>query len=590
MSEMNETAVRPRGLTHGRSVPGSGVAPQHEPVVFPVALPANEDIVFDFGEETVGWPAFDIGAGRATSIEIGYGEYHDEALGCFPSPLSWYHDPHDRFDVECGEAVCHSAGRRAFRYVRVTADAPLALRDVRCMAVGYPVERRGRFTCSDGRLNQIWEISERTTRRCMQAFYEDGVKRDGLLWIGDFRIQYLCNAMLYGDAALARTSLRMIAASQGADGALPACAARGGGHQHPHAIDYMPGIPSALEHWVLVNYHADFLCAVEAFLRYSGAQDLRNELADVLLGLTRYLCGPMAAPWRLPPHVMKADSFSTDNGHPAGLNGFHSHAALIAQLIEGLRAGIRHATALGAEEDRRRMERTVRDWTHMLRSCFFDEKTGRLRDEPADTPGASTFSEHAQAAALTAGLASEADVTDRWTGLRPVSGAALFHVLRGLIAAGRPRVAVRRIRDVWGRALDAGLTTCPEFFPEDPREWFHHEPRRGDGGPNDQRVASLCHGWSAGPAWLLPRAFFGVRPMAPGFCRVAFAPNLCGLDHIAGAIPTPYGEILVELERTRRGGLARIALPDGVKGELLPCAGHRTRSFRGRADLPFGIR
>ena len=43
----------------------------------------------------------------------------------------------------------------------------------------------GTFSCSDALLNDAWAISRRTLKLCMQGFYEDGVKRDGMLIMVD---------------------------------------------------------------------------------------------------------------------------------------------------------------------------------------------------------------------------------------------------------------------------------------------------------------------------------------------------------------------------------------------------------------------
>jgi len=44
---------------------------------------------------------------------------------------------------------------------------------------------------------------------------------------------------------------------------------------------------------------------------------------------------------------------------------------------------------------------------------------------------------------------------------------------------------------------------------------------------------SLCHAWGFGPAALLPEVLLGVRPLAPGWTRIAVEPQLSGLDWVA---------------------------------------------------------
>ena len=123
----------------------------------------------------------------------------------------------------------------------------------------------------------------------MQQFYEDGVERM-LLWLGDFRVEYLCNVAAFGDADLARKCLFMIAASQAEDGAIPAAAAHGGGHQHPANVEYMPSIPfSSVADWFLLNYDADFISTVKEYIWHSGDRAILEDLWPCLKRLVTFL-------------------------------------------------------------------------------------------------------------------------------------------------------------------------------------------------------------------------------------------------------------------------------------------------------------
>lgn len=600
-ASLERRIVEPVAIARGVSRAGSAVAAETAPLALPVVLDGERrEVVLDFGQETVGYLTIDIAADAPAAIDVWYGEYCDEALRRHPSPLVWYHDQGDRFTLPAGASSHRSAARRALRYARLAVDpsdasraATVSITGVRCETVGYPVQRRGSFESSDGRLNAIWAAAERTTRLCMQSFYEDGVKRDGLLWIGDYRIQYLCNAMLYGDVRLARRCLGMIAASQRDDGALPACAARGGGHQHPDVIDCMPGIPAGLQDWVLVDYDADFLCAVREYAVLSGDATVVEELRDCLARLFGYLCDAMPPAESLPHGSMKVGSFLTDNGHQWSRTGLVSHAALIARLVEGLGAGIQLAEHLGEANWRESLARRRVELAALLRERYWDGRRGLFADEPNDGNAPKSVSWHANTAAVRAGVVKgdeAARVVDTLLATpeaaRPLAGNAWFHALRGLAAAGRRRKAVDCVRELYGPVIDSGLNTCPEFLLEDVRAWFHHEPDAGRGGRNDQVIMSLCHGWSAAPAVVLPECVLGVRALEPGWRRVAIEPELCGLAWARGTVPTPRGEIAVELERRGDGtAFARVELPEDVEGVMRWRPDDAQRVQRGRAEF-----
>lgn len=153
-------------------------------------LPAGASLVLDFGEELVGVLELELTADAATTLELVEGEDLEEALLKEPFPPEhWYHQPRDILNLPAGPQTARNQGRRAFRFVNVIVHGPGAVRLRRATLTleHAPVADLGSFTCSDALLNDAWAISRRTIRLCMQGFYEDGIKRDGMLWIGDYR-------------------------------------------------------------------------------------------------------------------------------------------------------------------------------------------------------------------------------------------------------------------------------------------------------------------------------------------------------------------------------------------------------------------
>jgi hypothetical protein len=65
------------------------------------------------------------------------------------------------------------------------------------------------------------------------------------------------------------------------------------------------------------------------------------------------------------------------------------------------------------------------------------------------------------------------------------------------------------------------------------------------------------------------RTVLGINSAAPGFHRVVIRPSLGKLTKVAGAIPHPKGEVVVNL--ALRGGKleAEVTLPAGVDGEFV---------------------
>ncbi len=560
--ELRAIPVRPRAVArtqlvlHAGGILGAGATTRLQ------SSRGVSYLVLDFGEELVGEVSLRVRADAACKVSLKYGEILDEALCDVPSPSANYFTAVDDFNVAPGESSLKNYGRRAFRYVRVQAEGPgdVDLLDAVATLKHYPVEDRGYFACSDERLNRIWDISRRTTRLCMQQFYEDGIKRDGLLWLGDFRVEYLCNVTAFGDQALARKSLFQIAASQRADGAIPAAAGHGGGHQHPYNIEYMPTIPfSSVADWILINYDADYISTVKEYIWHSGDREILRDLWPCLTRLARFLTQGADL-----DRARSMDDYITDS--------FNSKAALHLNVFWGLGDALTlarwHDDASledGINQCRERLAKTLWADFHNSSGGWFSERLGDAGEEKTSW----VLNSYAILAGLVNDKADARKLLQRVMAnpqaLRPCGGWGRFWTLQAMFESGLETEAMQCIRKDWGRLIDAGLTTCVEGFDDNFDVSF----------PNDEFkiIGSLCHGWTAGPCYLLPRYVLGVGAEAVGFERIGIRPFLDDLQWAEGTIPTPRGDIFVRWEKKPelRG---QIFLPESISGTLAMPDGH----------------
>jgi len=531
-------------------------------------------LVLDFGAERVGEIELRGVAEAETVVELVPGEDMEEATMAadpFP-PGHWYHQPRERFTLPAGPVAWRGPRRHALRYLAVIVAGPGALRltGVSLHQEHAPAEDRGWFSCSDPLLNEAWAISRRTVRLCRQAFYEDGVKRDGMLWIGDLRVAFLCSYPLFGDARVARRSYELIARCARPDGSLPANALHAGGHCFPR-ITSLGDLSQAggLHEWTLANYVADFVAGLREFHLLTGDATLVRELAPAWRGALRWLADVDLR--TIEPHR----EFITDNQPESKEAWWGSRAALGWQLAAAFTAGADLARwmddptlATACETEATRYRRDTVDW-------FGDPAQGEMRD---DLPADSTPSWHAYAAALLGGGLTGEGLRGVFRRLatdpmvrRPMAGFMEFYLLQAWMDAGLGREALDEMRSYWGQMLRSGATTTWELVDRREAGIDHIQPAG----------RSHCHVWSAGPAWLLPTGVLGVRPAAPGWREVVVRPALGDLAWAEGTIPTPHGDIRVSLES---GGRGTIDLPVGVSGTLeLP--GLPPRRLIGRGEF-----
>lgn len=520
-------------------------------------LGPGASLVLDFGEELVGVIELTADAQSATKVELIEGEDLEEAL-LVPDPFPpdhWYHQPRDILQVSAGAQTLRNQGRRAFRFVNVIVHGPgtLRLRGALAVMEHAPVNPRGSFRCSDPLLNEAWLISQRTMRLCMQGFYEDGVKRDGLLWIGDYRVEFLCAHYLFADAALARRSLEMFAECRKPNGSLSAVALHAGGHIFPR-IAYLGDMsqPGGLHEWVLDNYCADFVSGLWEYVLHTGDLALARELAPVTRGVLEFLAAVDLA--TTTPH----QTFITDN-QPETKEWWGSRSTLGFQLAATFGDAIRLADLLGdsALADCCRAWRVTRLQETMEK--FGHPAEAATRD---DLPAETTRSWHTHTAAYLAGALDAAQLREIYPRLqadpavrRPMAGFMEFYLLQAWLGAGLVREALDEMRSYYGQMLRSGATTTWELVD-----------RREPGIDHIQPAGrSHCHGWSAGPANLLPAHILGVTPTSPGYRTVDLRPALGDLEWAEGVVPTPLGDIRIKLQNGLRG---EVELPEGVTATL----------------------
>ena len=107
----------------------------------------------------------------------------------------------------------------------------------------------------------------------------------------------------------------------------------------------------------------------------------------------------------------------------------------------------------------------------------------------------------------------------------------------------------------------------------------------GPDGTATEARTSLAHGWASGPTPILTGYVLGVQPVSPGYQTFTVEPHPGSLRWAEGAVPTPYGRILVRWTRDgHRFSLtvtvpaqttAVIELPDG-RHVTLPGGSHGT--------------
>lgn len=385
----------------------------------------------------------------------------------------------------------------AFRYLRFGEGAFVS--DVKVVPVGRPMTERGTFASPDPRHVQLRDVGVRTVRLCALDFLVDGLKRDRLPWGGDLVVSLLSDAYLFGDAEIVRRSLS-----------------------------------------VLDAYEGD----VNGIVTYSMWLVVAHDLYQLHFGDREFL---EARWWRIRARVEDLVSRTDARGFVAkGLDwvfvdwtGPESRTAL-----QTIWAGALDAAARLAD---RRKDVCADGWRALaakvrrnLDASAWDEARGLYRADP-DGPGGA-FSRQPNVFAVVFGVADVAKARRIGAELaRDVLPPVGTPYVRGweLVAlrrAGFHRAFFDGIEKTFGAMADAGATTfwegCDAAEKGDARYAFYGR-RWGK---------SLCHAWSAWPAFLYVSEAMGARPTSDGWATYEMDP-IPGAEGMRATVPTPRGDL-----------------------------------------------
>jgi Bacterial alpha-L-rhamnosidase C-terminal domain/Bacterial alpha-L-rhamnosidase 6 hairpin glycosidase domain len=96
-----------------------------------------------------------------------------------------------------------------------------------------------------------------------------------------------------------------------------------------------------------------------------------------------------------------------------------------------------------------------------------------------------------------------------------------------------------------------------------------------DGTATESRT-SLSHGWASGPTPIMTGYVLGVQPVDPGYATFTVTPHFGRLDWAKGAVPTPFGQILVSWATTGGSHVLTVRAPAGTAGSVAVGGFHAT--------------
>lgn len=432
-----------------------------------------------------------------------------------------------------------------FRYLRVeirTAAQPLCLHGLSYRTTGYPLEVQTHATTSDESFAAIWDICERTLRRCMHETYFDCPYYEQLQYSMDSRSEILFTYQTAADDRLARQCMEAFRCSQRSDGMIQASA------------------PATVPN-IIPGFSIYYILMVHDHMMYFGDKALVRHHMNCINGILDFFDGHLGANGMVEsvggmlyakPYWSFVD-WSTHWNNTAGVPSVSqkgSGAITMESLLYlyGLQKAAELADFLGRSQQADEYRSRATALADAIRAHSFGECEGAVLVQ--DGPGVDDYSVHCQVFAILTGLVGPEQGK---TMLETVYGkpeypqasvSFSFYLFRALEQIGCYEKA-DQMWDLWRRMVQNNLTTTVE---------------------NDTDERSDCHAWSACMLYELPAAYLGVRPAAPGYAKIAVRPQMGHLTSASGDVITPKGMVHVEWTRTPQGECElHYTLPDGME-------------------------
>jgi hypothetical protein len=475
------------------------------------------ELLYDLGEQNCGYWSFDLTAEAGVQVDMFAVEYiAPDGRIQFP----WGNRNGLRYITKQGVNRFTSLKRRSGRYVFLTLrnqQAPVRLRHVHLVESTYPVNYVGSFTCSDARLDRIWDISTRTLKLCMEDTYTDCPLYEQTHWVGDARNESLLAYGVFGAHDLARRCIRITAQSLERF-PLTGCQTPSGWDCLLPAWSFLWGLSTWDHYWATGD--KDWLRGVyPAVLRnLKGAEQFVND-RDLFSG----------AFWNL------FDWTGADQGQKAVLhNSMFLVGAIDAALLEAQTLGDT-SQADWLKAFRARLVRGVnRLWDPAKRSY-----PDAVRDDGSISP---STCQHTSFLALLYDIIEKENAAAALKNLTEPPGKmvrigspfAMLYLYETYEKLGMEDEIIREIYKHYLPMVESGATTVWESFPS------------GTTGSGGFPTRSHCHAWSSAPSRFLNRIILGVKDTAPGAATVQISPRLNGLNWARGTTATARGPVSVD--------------------------------------------
>lgn len=503
-------------------------------VVYPDAR-GDIELLYDLGEQSCGYYSFRMKAPAGTVLDIVQLEYIAKT-GEVQTPRENRNGM--RYIAKEGINQYVSIKRRSGRYIFLTLrqmSGPVEIQNFHLIESTYPVNYQGSFACSDSQLSQIWDISTRTLKLCMEDTYTDCPLYEQTHWVGDARNESLFGYGVFGAEDLAKRCINITAQSLEhypfAGCQTPSC-----WDTLLPAWSFLWGISVWDYYWQTADqeFVKEYLPAVIANLK--GTARCMNQ--DGLFS------GPF---WNM------FDWSGADQGPNTVI-----HNSMF--MVGAIDAALKLSEAIGGSPEDAWLKETRQTLVAAINKLWDPQKKSYPDSIHNDGKISGSTCQHTSFLSLLYDIvepenreAAIANVLNPPQNMVKIgSPFAILYLYETLEKLGQQDVIIQDIYKNYLPMLEIGSTTVWESFP---------------GGTTIPTfpTRSHCHAWSSAPSRFLPRVILGIVPTEPGSATVEISPRVYQLTWAEGSLATTQGVIKVRWKIEGKTLHIFCSAPSGVK-------------------------
>ncbi|MBS1512888.1 MAG: alpha-rhamnosidase [Bacteroidetes bacterium] len=460
----------------------------------------------DFGKETFGFVRLHGIKGKG-HISLYYGESKEEALST--DDAMTLDRLHFTNQVQADSTMPLS---KAFRYVNIVCDNSISIDSASMLYEYAPVPQRGNFTCSDDRINKIYEVSEYTLELNTREFFIDGIKRDRWVWSGDAYQSYLMNYYSAFDNA---TVTRTMMALRGKD-------------------------PVTSHINTIVDYTFYWFISIYEYYLYTGDSAFIKQMYPRMQSMMEFclsrrnrdgLIEGLAGDW-------------TFIDWAAGLSKkgeISFEQILFARSLEAMSVCATIAEDKSYINIYKNLAENIKE---KVSEYYWSNQKQALVHSRINGTSTTNVTRYANMFAIFFNYLNDGqkqavkrNVLMNDSVPKITTPYMRFYELESLCALGEQKYVLEQMKAYWGGMLDLGATSFWEEYNPGKKGAEHYAMYGRKFGK------SLCHAWGASPIYLLGKYYLGVQPTTAGYATYTIQPQLGGLQWMQGKVPTPNDDI-----------------------------------------------